>query len=34
MHLARDKNGELYLFNELPQRGNECWWAESSYNFV
>ena len=29
MHLARDKNGDLYLFNERPQRGNECWWAES-----
>jgi hypothetical protein len=29
MHLARDKNGDLYLFNERPQRGSECWWAET-----
>jgi hypothetical protein len=29
MYLARDKNHDLYLFNELPRRGNECWWAES-----
>jgi hypothetical protein len=29
MYLARDINGDLYLFNELPHRGNECWWAES-----
>jgi hypothetical protein len=29
MYLARDKNNDLYLFNELPRRGNECWWAES-----
>lgn len=29
MYLARDKNHDLYLFNELPHRGNECWWAES-----
>lgn len=29
MYLARDKNNDLYLFNELPHRGNECWWAES-----
>ncbi len=29
MYLARDKNQDLYLFNELPHRGNECWWAES-----
>ena len=28
MYLARDKNGDLYLFNDIPQRGKECWWAE------
>ncbi|AJY71792.1 hypothetical protein RW64_20730 [Geobacter sulfurreducens] len=28
MYLARDKNNDLYLFNERPVRGNECWWAE------
>jgi hypothetical protein len=28
MFLARDKNNELYLFDELPTRGKECWWAE------
>ena len=27
MYIARDKNDDLYLFNELPRRGNECWWA-------
>ena len=27
MYLARDKNNDLYLFNELPSRGNECWWS-------
>jgi len=27
MYIARDKNNDLYLFNELPSRGNECWWA-------
>ena len=29
MFIARDKNNDLYLFAELPHRGNECWWAES-----
>ncbi|MDO3379859.1 hypothetical protein [Geoalkalibacter halelectricus] len=29
MYVARDKNNDLYLFNELPRRGAECWWAES-----
>ncbi len=29
MYVARDKNGDLYLFNEMPKKGNECWWAES-----
>jgi hypothetical protein len=29
MYLARDKNGDLYLFNGRPERGNECWWAET-----
>lgn len=29
MYVARDKNGDLYLFNELPKKGTECWWAES-----
>lgn len=29
MYVARDKNSDLYLFNELPRRGSECWWAES-----
>ncbi|ANA40428.1 MULTISPECIES: hypothetical protein [Geobacter] len=28
MYLARDKNNDLYLFNDLPIRGSECWWAE------
>lgn len=27
MYIARDKNNDLYLFNELPTRGKECWWA-------
>jgi hypothetical protein len=27
VYIARDKNNDLYLFNELPSRGNECWWA-------
>jgi hypothetical protein len=30
MFIARDKNKELYLFAELPLKGGECWWAESS----
>ena len=29
MYLARDKNNDLYLFDKLPHRGKECWWAES-----
>lgn len=29
MFIARDKNHDLYLFAELPKRGNECWWAEA-----
>ena len=29
MFIARDKNNDLYLFAELPTRGNECWWAEA-----
>ncbi|MCM0084005.1 hypothetical protein L4X63_20700 [Geomonas sp. Red32] len=29
MYLARDKNGDLYLFDKIPTKGNECWWAES-----
>lgn len=29
MYLARDKDGDLYLFNERPRRGNDCWWAEA-----
>lgn len=29
MYIARDKNSDLYLFNERPQRGKECWWAPS-----
>jgi hypothetical protein len=29
MYIARDKNNDLYLFKELPNRGNECWWAPS-----
>ena len=29
MFIARDKDKHLYLFNELPCRGTECWWAES-----
>lgn len=29
MYIARDQNNELYLFNELPKRGKECWWAPS-----
>jgi hypothetical protein len=27
MYIARDKNNDLYLFSDLPERGNECWWA-------
>lgn len=29
MYLARDKNGDLYLFRLLPERRRECWWADS-----
>ena len=29
MYLARDQNGDLFLFYERPRRGNECWWAEN-----
>ena len=29
MYLARDKNGDLYLFDDRPYRGNECWWSEA-----
>ncbi len=29
MFLARDKDKTLYLFNKLPVRGDNCWWAES-----
>lgn len=29
LFLARDKDNHLYLFNEFPRRGTECWWAES-----
>ena len=29
MYLARDKNNDLYLFNGKPNRGNDCWWAET-----
>jgi hypothetical protein len=29
MYITRDKNKDLYLFSELPNRGNECWWATS-----
>jgi hypothetical protein len=29
MFIARDKDTHLYLFNELPVKGSECWWAES-----
>jgi hypothetical protein len=29
MFLARDKNNDLYLFDKLPIKGTECWWAES-----
>jgi hypothetical protein len=29
MYLARDKNHELYLFNDKPHRGKDCWWAEA-----
>ena len=27
MYIARDKNNDLYLFTDMPERGNECWWA-------
>lgn len=30
MYLARDKDQDLYLFNDLPSRGRDCWWAEGS----
>lgn len=26
-HVARDNNGDLYLFGEKPERSRECWWA-------
>ncbi|GFE56330.1 hypothetical protein [Geobacter sp. AOG1] len=29
MFLARDKDKHLYLFDKLPVRGTECWWAET-----
>lgn len=29
MFLARDKDKHLYLFDKLPVRGENCWWAES-----
>ena len=29
MFIARDKDKHLYLFNELPTRGTECWWAKT-----
>ena len=29
MFIARDKSNDLYLFVEIPHRGNECWWAKS-----
>ncbi|MBW2476306.1 MAG: hypothetical protein JRE63_03155 [Deltaproteobacteria bacterium] len=29
MYLARDKNKDLYLFSSKPQRGRDCWWAET-----
>ena len=28
-YIARDKNGDLYLFSSKPERGRECWWSES-----
>ena len=27
MYIARDKNNDLYLFNDMPERGSDCWWA-------
>ena len=29
MYIARDKNNDLYLFDKLPIKGAQCWWAES-----
>jgi hypothetical protein len=29
MYIARDKNNELYLFDDMPGRGSECWWSPS-----
>ena len=29
MYIARDQNNDLYLFNELPVKGSECWWVSS-----
>ena len=29
MYLARDKNNDLYLFNNKPHRGRDCWWADN-----
>jgi len=28
MFIARDKDRHLYLFNDVPRRGTECWWSE------
>lgn len=29
MYLARDKDNDLYLFNERPHRSKDCWWAST-----
>lgn len=29
LYVARDKDGDLYLFNAMPQRGRDCWWAKT-----
>lgn len=29
LYIARDKDGDLYLFNNMPRRDRNCWWAES-----
>lgn len=29
LYVARDKDGDLYLFSSIPQRGRDCWWAKT-----
>ena len=29
MFLARDKNNDLFLFDDMPRKGQECWWDKT-----